>query len=60
MWVNSNFKPFCKMSVQTYQVSITGKNKKERVIELVANGATNAWFIAKELNPGCEIKVLGY
>lgn len=48
------------MPLQTYKVFIVDKNKKERVIELVANGATNAWFIAKEMNPGCEIKVLGY
>lgn len=48
------------MALQTYKVSILDKNKKEKVIELVANGATNAWFIAKELNPDCEIKVLGY
>jgi hypothetical protein len=53
------------MELKTYEILITEKTEfsekpKERKIELPANGATHAWFIAKELNPNCEIKVLGY
>lgn len=48
------------MALQTYQISITDKDGSERTIELKANGATHAWYIAKELNPNCEIQVLGF
>jgi hypothetical protein len=53
------------MSLRSYDILIVEKTEslekpKERKIEILANGATHAWFIAKELNPNCEIKVLGY
>lgn len=43
-----------------YKVIVTDENNNSEVKEYPANGATHAWYVAKELNPNCKIEVVGY
>lgn len=47
------------MTQQYYAVNIISPNGECEEQTYPAKGATNAWYIAMELNPGCQVKVLG-
>lgn len=47
------------MKHQYYTVVVTSPDGKHEQKSYPARGATNAWYIAMELNPGCQVKVLG-
>lgn len=47
------------MTQQYYAVKIINSDGDCEEKTYPATGATNAWYIAMELNPGCQAKVLG-
>lgn len=47
------------MTQQYYAVNIISPDGGCEEKTYPARGATNAWYIAMELNPGCQAKVLG-
>jgi len=47
------------MNIKTYEIQVTKPNGTQATVCYCANGFTNAWYIASELNPDCKIKVLG-
>ncbi len=47
------------MTVQPYQVQIVRPSGDRELAVYYANGGTHAHYVAIELNPGCQINVLG-
>ena len=47
------------MKIATYDVQVTTSGGGHRKVQYCANGSTHAWYIAKELNPGCHVTVIG-
>jgi len=47
------------MIVQPYQIQITRVDGTRELVIYHANGATHAHYTAAELNPGCQVSVIG-
>lgn len=47
------------MTVQPYQVQVVRADGSRELAIYYANGSTHAHYIAAELNPGCQINLLG-
>jgi hypothetical protein len=47
------------MKQQYYAVNVIAPDGECLKKTYPAKGETNAWYIAMELNPGCQAKVLG-
>jgi hypothetical protein len=47
------------MTVYPYRVQVTCLDGKQSTVTYYATSATTAHYIARELNPGCEVNVIG-
>lgn len=47
------------MPVQPYQVQLTRPNGTRELVIYYANGGTHAHWLATELNPDCQVNLLG-
>lgn len=47
------------MTVQPYQVQLTRPDGNRELVIFYANGSTHAYYVAAELNPGCQVSVIG-
>ncbi len=47
------------VTVEPYQIQLTRPDGIREIVVYYASGSTHAHYVAAELNPGCQVNVIG-